>query len=231
MSARDLLRDYLDRLDRLEKIEFVQMAEGWDALFAPIIADAPQTDRAVLERRLFEASIAYAQLNNTLISNHQALFVQQGLSSAQDMLDLGGRSYDHLSFGQTGLQVGFTSDGSPLNSHMLQRYTENAALGLGLLLAGFGVAALTEALMKNLSKSFQIARTEQMFMFREAQVGQFGATGFVRMKNWVGEPSACGRICIPAISRNPYPLNAPMLSHPNCRCGWEPVLVPIRETI
>lgn len=230
MSAESLLRDYLLRLDGLESIEFIQMTKDWDMLFSPILGEVSQSSNLTdLEFSLFQASISYAQLNAALIAREQDRFIQEGLSSAQDMLNLSNRPYDTMA--GMDYQTGFTSDGVPLDSFLLDRYQENVVTGLSLLLAGLGVVALTNALQANLTKSFQVARTEQMFAFREAQVEQFKQAGFVKMKNWVGEPSACGRICIPAIGKNPYPLNAPMISHPNCRCGWEPVFVPLKTQV
>jgi hypothetical protein len=40
-------------------------------------------------------------------------------------------------------------------------------------------------------------------------------------KDWVPEPDAC-EFCMDAAANGPYPIDASMDSHPNCRCSWWP---------
>lgn len=244
MSAKSILRGYLDSLDRQEKIEFVQLAKAWGNAYqlvreqVEVVANSPTPDRLMnFQSSLTQANVRFAQVSSRTIASEQRGFGEQGIKSARQMLNLSGRKYRELPLDAVNRYIGVTSEGQALDDFLFGRYEENGRKAASALIERSSLTAtvLTGLVLKfltqNLAKTYQTARTEQMFTFRGAQTDQFVESGLVQMKNWVGEPDACSLICEPGIEASPYPLDYEMSTHPNCRCGWEPVLVPIRETI
>lgn len=242
MSAKSILRGYLDSLERQEKIEFVQLQKAWTDAYMAVrnrienLPDNPTLgELSIVQTLLTQANKRYAIASARIISEGQREFGEQGIKSARQMLNLTGGKVRELPIESVGKYVGDTSNGQPLDAFLLTRYDAMGFLAVTALTRTDKVAiAVASALAiklltRNLSKSLQVARTEQMFAFRGMQTEQFADSGFVREKNWVGEPDACARICKPGIAGSPYPLSYVMVTHPNCRCGWEPVLTAIGE--
>ena len=73
-----------------------------------------------------------------------------------------------------------------------------------------GLAALAAEIFKTLEDRQRDAVTEvltDLDVFTE--------------KDWVAQPDAC-EFCQDAAQNGPYPIDAVMDAHPNCRCEWWP---------
>jgi hypothetical protein len=237
----------MERMDRREKMEFLQLSREWDRLSETLMGMIERLSQLenLSPNQLFQlnqyrqfqdelrvVSAGYARYSADVIAGEQYHFGRMALEASNQMLSLSAKFYVKLPIESIQKMVGITSEGTPLFDVLTQRYGDNAQKSISTLIDSMALGRnpiLTAQLMGadlngNLWKSIQIARTEQLFVLREVQTDSYIQSGICIGKDWVGEPDACPEICLPGIEKNPYPLDATMDSHPNCRCGWSPVI-------
>jgi hypothetical protein len=237
---------YLETLDRREREEFLRLSMIWGNISSSLDGmidrlsnleslSADQLFRLELYKKFLEDSqviiTTYSNIADGVITEEQEIFAKLGLQSAQDLI---GVSFSNkLNINAVRFMVGNTREGTPLFDLLQKSYpetveritntlTESMALGRG---PRETARLLKQDMDGNLNRALRIARTEQINVFRESQTLQYQASGLVKAKDWVGtaDELLCP-ICQDGISNSPYPLNEIMASHPNCRCGWSPVL-------
>lgn len=130
--------------------------------------------------------------------------------------------------------VGHLADGRPLSLLLDQLGSEAArsvrdALTTGVIL-GDGTGAIARraraAFGGNAVRAATVARTETLRAYREGSRAAYQASGVVAGWRWVAAVGQSRQPCAFCFARHGsvHPLNAPMATHPNCRCTSVPVL-------
>ncbi len=243
-EANQSLVKYLEALDRREKQEFIRLANSWENISSTLdnlinrLANLEklsedQLFRLELYQQFLESSRliinTYNGIAEGIIEGEQETFAKLGLQSAQELLGTG--FYPKLNIEDVKYTMGYTTQGTSLFNLLQESYPQTIERITNTLVESMALGRnpvetarlLKENMDGNLNRALVIARTEQINIFRESQTQQYKESGIVQAKEWVGEPDAC-EICQAGIANNPYPLDEIMDSHPNCRCGWAPVL-------
>ena len=134
-----------------------------------------------------------------------------------------------LSKRQAGLFIGLSQEGTPLFKLLQESYPETAVKLTNTLLKGISLGyspektarMMIEDMSGNLSRALRIARTEQMFIFRETTRLQMEQAGMSEWE-WLAEEDAC-EFC-QSQSGKRFPVSQSMDTHPNCRCAMLPMV-------
>lgn len=243
-DAHDLLRDYLEKLTKREQAEFIRLSMVWENISAELeglISKLSQLEnltedqlyRLSLYREFLEesrvATNTYSRIAEGIIIDEQKVFAQLGIQSAQDLI--GVSFFNRINFDAVKFMIGNTREGTPLFDLLQKSYPETVDRITQTLIDSMALgrnpietARLLRADMDgNLNRALLVSRTEQMRVFREAQVEQYLESGLVTGLELITEPDAC-EICLDIEDGNPYPLDYNFDLHPNCRCGIAPVL-------
>lgn len=245
-EAHTKLLVYLDALDRREKKEFIKLTIAWQDISSRLETLIERLSKLedLSENQLFQLTLykqfledsrviinTYNQIAEGIIIDEQKAFATLGLQSAQDLI--GVNFSNKLNIEDVKFMIGNTQEGTPLFNLLNKSYPETVERITKTLVDSMAIgrgpretARLLKADMDgNLARALRVARTEQINIFRESQTLQYIKSGIVRAKDWVGtDDELLCEICEAGINNSPYPLNEVMDSHPNCRCGWSPVL-------
>lgn len=128
--------------------------------------------------------------------------------------------------------AGLASDGSPLLDLLRKTWADSADGLTKQLLRGMALGwnprktarEMQKGMASGLNRSFNIARTEQLRVYREATRQQYQASGVVRgYKRIAAKQARTCPACLMADGRF-YRLNQIMEEHPSGRCGLVPIV-------
>lgn len=237
---------YLETLDRRERKEFIKLTLAWQNVSSELDSLISRLSKLenLSENQLFHLNLykqfledsrkviyTYNSLAEGVITDEQKAFAELGLQSAVDLIEV--NFSNKLNYEAVKFMVGNTKEGTPLFDLLnksypetVDRITKTLTDSMALGRSPIETARLLQSDMDgNLARALRIARTEQINVFRESQTLQYQQSGIVKAKEWVGtEDEKLCEICQEGINNNPYPLDYVMNSHPNCRCGWSPIL-------
>ena len=245
-ESHNKLIKYLDALDRREKKEFIRLTIAWQNVSSELEAQIQRLSKLenLSENQLFQLELyktflrdsreiitTYNRMAEGIIIDEQEAFAKLGIQSAQELI--GVNFSNKLNIEDVKFMVGNTIEGTPLFDLLQKSYPQTVDRITTTLIDSMSIGRSpreTARLLRgdmdgNLARALRVARTEQINVFRESQTLQYQKSGIVKAKDWVGtQDERLCEICEAGINGSPYPLNEIMDSHPNCRCGWSPVL-------
>lgn len=245
-KANALLLSYLNKLDKQERTEFILLSKNWNTVLETLataiselsLLEGPLTRDQLYRLGAYKEFLAESKKQIALYSNetvaivkeYQLAFGKMGLEATGEILSLVTPNFNRLPVQTINNFIGLSQDGSPLNVLLAKSYPESVVKITDTLLRSIALGRgprETARLMKddmngNLSRALRIARTEQMFVFRETGRQQMIESGVVAKWEWFPEPDACP-FCLGQGGKQ-FDLNTQMETHPNCRCGQIPIL-------
>jgi len=230
-----IFAEYMSKIERKEKTEMLYLANKWGVLEKKLeeqilkLAEAQPLTRNQLYRMdsyqefLVVSKREVDKFHNFAaeeISRHQEQFIQYGIEAAQKSLQ---SSLYKINPEAVKTMIGFTREGTPLYQLLKASYPDTVTKLTNTLIESTALGRnpiVTARLMKddmqgNLKRALTIARTEQIGSFRETNRLQMLNSG---IKNWIwlAEDDSCD-FC-KANADKSFPLDEPMITHPNCRC-------------
>lgn len=203
-----------------------------------------QRYRSLLAQTRVEIS-KYVEYASDLITNGQAELAQLALQHAAEAITASyqaagvvGAYFDVLPVSAVEAMVGLAGDGSTLKTYLQQVYP-NAAEGMTKALID-GIArgknprvtaqAMRDGLGMGLNQALNVARTEQLRVYRETSRMQYEASGVVEgYKRISARDERVCAACLMADDGTIYPLTLPFEEHPQGRCTMVPVVSGLEE--
>lgn len=177
----------------------------------------------------------YQHYAEGLITSEQRYLGELGIEHAAEAIRAaGGVSFNILPRDAVEYMTGLCGDGSPLFSLLKERaIAPDAVSGLtDALVKGIGAGynptkvarQMADGLSAGLQKALVIARTEQLRVYRTANVAQYRESGVVKSFRRLATKDA--RTCLACLARDGelIPLGREMYDHPMGRCTSIPVL-------
>ena len=186
----------------------------------------------------------YAGWADSQITAEQGRLARLGIAHSEQAIKTAGvtGNFNRLPVSAVENMVGLAGDGSPLTQLLTQRIVRDAN---GLPLPGVlekmqttftnataqgwnprkTAKLIKDDLSGGLQKALEIARTEQLRVYRQASVQQYEESGVVK-----GHKRLCAhdvRTCLGCLADEGtiYPVNVPISDHPKGRCTSVPVLI------
>lgn len=199
-----------------------------------------QLDRYLtLQRQINEEIGRISREVESITIKQQAAAVSQSVSDASKLATMAAEnagvsvSFATLPKSATESIAGFLADGSPL-SKLTSRLPGQAAAAIADALTdgitmGWGAEKtarrMRDALGGNMNRALNIARTETMRAYREANYRTINQNRDI-LQGWVWVASFSRRTCASCIAMagTVHPMEERMESHPRCRCSQAPLL-------
>lgn len=243
--ANIILNEFQENLHKAEKKEFLLLAKEWGIVINSLedkikalselgVLTKDQLYRQDAYKELLIDSKKqigkYSQKATEIISENQRIFAQAGLENSQEIISLVNVRFNKLPVKVIENFIGISQTGSPLYELLQKSYPETVTKLTNTLLESVALGRNpieTARLMKNdmdgnLTRAIKIARTEQMTIFRETSKMQMEESGVVKGYELIAEPDAC-ELCMSQVDKI-FEFNESPDLHPNCRCGFLPVL-------
>ena len=203
-----------------------------------------QRYRSLLAQTRVEIS-KYVEYASDLITSGQAELTQLAIQHAAEAIQVSyqaaglvGASFDVLPVSAVEAMVGLAGDGSTLKTYLKQVYP-NAAEGMTKALID-GIArgknprvtaqAMRDGLGLGLNQALNVARTEQLRVYRETSRMQYESSGVVEgYKRISARDERVCAACLMADDGTIYPLTQPFEEHPQGRCTMVPVVSGLEE--
>ena len=177
----------------------------------------------------------YEKYASGVIGNEQLAYGKIGITTAQDMLKIGGMvDFNRLNVRAVQNMVGITADGSPLFDVLKKRaLAPEMVSGLTDYLVeaiamGYNPRKTAEmmanGLAAGLTKALTIARTEQIRAYRQASVDQYRQTGVIEQFQRHAVPAERTCLACLALDGEIQDSKEAIASHPNCRCFVTPII-------
>ena len=178
----------------------------------------------------------YETFANGIIQSEQLAYGTLGIEAASAAIRTAGYSAAFNKINPSAIQnmVGITGDGSPLFdvlmkraiapemvSGMTNKLIEAVSLGYNPVKTA---RLMASGLTNGLTKALTIARTEQIRVYRQANLTQYEESGIVQ--EWIRHCALSERTCLECLALDGQIQKTGTLfaSHPNCRCYTEPVI-------
>jgi SPP1 gp7 family putative phage head morphogenesis protein len=242
-KSRETIEKFQSRLMREEKEEFLLLAKKWNVVYSTIEEKilSLSTLENLSRNQLYQLELykdflkiakqqitKYSKETAEIIAGKQLEFATQGITSIRNiLLDV---KFNQLPLTAIEKFIGQSQEGGTLYSLLQNSYPETVGNLTNTLLRGIALGdnpTKIARMMKNdmdgnLTRALRIARTEQMFIFREASKMQMEESGVLKGYELIAEPDACD-LCLSQTDKLFRFEDNPEL-HPNCRCAYLPVI-------
>lgn len=244
-QATKWMHGFMDRLNKQESIEMVLLSYRWQQAtqgmdrrlreLAELPAPSPnQIQEALIYRELLRTSQTqverFSRDASMIIRQQQQSFGEMGLEATQGAIRMIRVDFRRLPVEAVNRMIGHTSDGHPLYDILIRDYPKtidsltntlitNTARGINPRVTARAMKADMDG---NLTRALRIARTEQMYVFREASLDQMKESGVVSGWKRIEQPDACPECA--EVNGEIYDLDEIFDSHPNCRGTALPVI-------
>ncbi len=174
----------------------------------------------------------YSDYAERTIADRQAQLARLGIVHAEESIGAQGirAGFNRLPVEAVENLVGLAGDGSPLRQLLVSTWPDAAEGLTQALIRGVALGYnprkvardMARGSTRSLDRMMTIARTEQLRVYREANLQSYIASGVV--ENYLRLATHDNRVCPMCLllEGTVYPLNVTMPSHPNCRCTLVP---------
>lgn len=212
--------------------EMHDIAEGGGTVSADLLFDHRRY--RLLMRQLTDELGTYTRYADRTITDRQAQLARLGIDHAVSAIEAQGvrAGFARLPVEAVERMVGLAGNGSPLRT-LLTATWPDAAEGLTQqLIRGVALGwnprktarAMAAGSTRSLDRMMNIARSEQMRVYRTASLDAYKATNFIKSyKRLSARDSRTCAGCLAADSTE-YALEVEFKSHPSCRCTLVPII-------
>ena len=175
----------------------------------------------------------YADYAEGVVASAQSQWAQQALFDAQGAIIVSGvTNFDMLNVEAVQAMAGLAGDDSPLYALLTEAYGDSRDGVIDALIQGVGlgwgpsktVTAMRNGLAHGLGRMMNIARTEQMRVYRESQRQAYIASGVV--SGFMRMCAHDGRVCAACLASEGerFTLAQHLYDHPQGRCTAIPII-------